>query len=92
MLTSIEVSCKICRKKIIAGISSSSNLRRHYKAVHHTKLDEYDSVKCVKKCVFKKRDQLLTIVDHFQTIVDRDRDRRSKIVIVPITAYNHICL
>ena len=42
----VEASCKICRKKIIAGISSSSNLRRHYKTVHHTKLYEYDRVKC----------------------------------------------
>ena len=42
----VEASCKICRKKIIAGISSSSNLRRHYKTVNHTKLDEYDRVKC----------------------------------------------
>ena len=25
----VEASCKICRKKIIAGISSLSNLRRH---------------------------------------------------------------
>ena len=42
----VEASCKICRKKIIAGILSSSNLRRHYKTVHHTKLDVYDRVKC----------------------------------------------
>ena len=32
----VEASCKICRKKIIAGISSSSNLRRHYKTVQCT--------------------------------------------------------
>ena len=50
----VEASCKICRKKIIAGISYSSNLRHHYKAVHHTKLDEYDRVKCVKKCIFSR--------------------------------------
>ena len=37
---------QVCRKKIIAGISSSSNLRRHYKTVHHTQLYEYDRVKC----------------------------------------------
>ena len=33
----VEASCKICRKiLIIAGISSSSNLRRHYKTVQCT--------------------------------------------------------
>ena len=47
----VEASCKICRKKIIAGISSSSNLRRHYRTVHHTKLDEYDVSKIIRvKC------------------------------------------
>ena len=65
----VEASCKICRKKIIAGISSSSNLRRHYKtvqctvynvqctmySVHHTKLDEYDRVKCEHNENSKKR-------------------------------------
>ena len=51
----VEASCKICRKKIIAGISSSSNLRRHYKTVHHTKLYEYDRVKCEHNENSKKR-------------------------------------
>ena len=51
----VEASCKICRKKIIDGISSSSNLRRHYKTVHHTKLDEYDRVKCEHNENSKKR-------------------------------------
>ena len=51
----VEASCKICRKKIIAWISSSSNLRRHYKTVNHTKLDEYDRVKCEHNENSKKR-------------------------------------
>ena len=51
----VEASCKICRKKIIAWISSSSNLRRHYKTVHHTTLYEYDRVKCEHNENSKKR-------------------------------------
>ena len=51
----VEASCNICRKKIIDAISSSSNLRRHYKTVHHTKLDEYDKVKCEHNENSKKR-------------------------------------
>ena len=42
-------------EKKIAGISSSSNLRRHYKTVNHTKLDEYDRVKCEHNEISKKR-------------------------------------
>ena len=46
---------RFVEKKIIVGISSSSNLRRHYKTVHHTKLDEYDRVKCEHNENSKKR-------------------------------------
>ena len=55
IINKVEASCKICRKKIITGISSSSNLRRHYTTVHHTKFDEYDRVKCEHNENSKKR-------------------------------------
>ena len=41
----VEAMCVVCRKRINAGITSSSNLRRHYDRVHKVKVREYDTIK-----------------------------------------------